>query len=67
MDLAAAVGFDAAAAHRNVQAVRPGMQVLEVSARSGKGMEPFFHLLESQLAASRGDRGTPPGASDVTP
>lgn len=39
MDLAGAVGFDAAAARANVQAVRPGMRVLEISARSGAGMD----------------------------
>jgi len=49
MDLAAAVGFEAAAAHRNIQAVRPGMQVFEVSARSGEGMEQWFRFLESRL------------------
>jgi hydrogenase nickel incorporation protein HypB len=49
MDLAAAVGFDAAAAHRNLQAVRPGMPVFEVSARSGEGMEQWFRFLESRL------------------
>src|SRR5437763_14653266 len=38
-DLAAAAEFDAAAAHRSIQAVRPGMEVFEVSARTGAGME----------------------------
>src|ERR1700680_4784372 len=33
-DLAAAVEFDRAAAHRNIQSVRPGMEILEVSAKS---------------------------------
>jgi hydrogenase nickel incorporation protein HypB len=56
MDLAAAVGFDAAAAHRNIQAVRPGMQVWEVSARSGEGMEQWLRFLEGQFAAARLDR-----------
>jgi hydrogenase nickel incorporation protein HypB len=39
MDLAAAVEFDAAAAHRNIQSVRPGLRVLEVSAKIGTGMD----------------------------
>src|ERR1700680_3839796 len=39
MDLAAAVEFDRAAAHRNIQSVRPGMEILEVSAKSGEGMQ----------------------------
>src|SRR3982751_102276 len=33
MDLAAAVEFDLAAARRNIEAVRPGMRVFEVSAK----------------------------------
>src|SRR5262249_10859354 len=37
LDLAAAVEFDAAALRRNVQAVRPGMELFEVSARTGQG------------------------------
>jgi hydrogenase nickel incorporation protein HypB len=56
MDLAAAVVFDAAAAHRNIQAVRPGMQVWEVSARSGEGMEQWLRFLEGQFATARLDR-----------
>ena len=60
MDLAAAVGFDGAAAHRNIQAVRPGMQVWEVSARSGEGMEQWLRFLEGQFAAARRDRESTP-------
>jgi len=60
MDLAAAVGFDGAAAHRNIQAVRPGMQVWEVSARSGEGMEQWLRFLEGQFAAARRDGESTP-------
>lgn len=45
LDLAEAVEFDAAAAHRSIQQVRPGMQVLEVSAKSGAGMPQWLDLL----------------------
>ncbi len=48
IDLANAVGFDAAAAHRNILAVRPGMQILELSARTGQGMEEFLQVLEER-------------------
>jgi hydrogenase nickel incorporation protein HypB len=48
MDLAAVVEFDAAAAHRNIQAVRPGMPVFEVSARTGEGMARWFEFLEAR-------------------
>jgi hydrogenase nickel incorporation protein HypB len=54
VDLAAAVEFDAAAAHRNIQAVRPGISVLEVSAKSGDGMAPFLEFLQSRLAERPG-------------
>lgn len=46
MDLAAAVEFDRDAALRNIQAVRPGMLVFELSAKSGEGMEAWFDFLE---------------------
>jgi hydrogenase nickel incorporation protein HypB len=46
MDLAAAVEFDAAALRANVERVRPGMRVLEVSAKSGAGMDEWLRLLE---------------------
>jgi hydrogenase nickel incorporation protein HypB len=50
MDLAAAVEFDAAAAHRNIQAVRPGMQVFEASAKTGEGMASWLSYLSSRKA-----------------
>jgi hydrogenase maturation protease len=53
MDLAAAVEFDAAAAHQSIESVRPGMQVFEVSAKTGGGMEDWLRFLESQDIASR--------------
>jgi hydrogenase nickel incorporation protein HypB len=52
-DLAAAVDFDAAAAQRSIQAVRPGMQVFTLSARSGEGMEQWLGFLEARRSASR--------------
>jgi hydrogenase nickel incorporation protein HypB len=42
VDLAGAVVFDREAAYRNVQEVRPGLPVLEVSARTGEGMETWL-------------------------
>jgi hydrogenase nickel incorporation protein HypB len=49
-DLAQAVEFDAAAADRNIAAVRPGMTVLSVSAKSGAGMETYLDFLRSRRA-----------------
>ena len=53
MDLAAAVEFDWRAAYGNVQAVRPGMQVLKLSARSGEGMDDYLDFLQKRLHESR--------------
>jgi len=53
IDLTEAVEFDRGAAHRNIQAVRPGMQVFEVSAKTGAGMEVWLRFLESRLGARR--------------
>ncbi|HEV2275207.1 MAG TPA: hydrogenase nickel incorporation protein HypB [Acidobacteriaceae bacterium] len=50
IDLAAAVEFDEAAAEANIQAVRPGMQVFQVSAKSGAGIEDYLRFLKSKLA-----------------
>lgn len=57
-DLADAVDFDRAAALANVEAVRPGMPVLELSAKAGAGMEEWLELLgdrrRSKVAAAVG-------------
>jgi len=53
MDLASAVEFDRSLAHSNIQAVRPGMQVFEVSAKTFQGMQEFFAFLLTRLAELR--------------
>lgn len=45
MDLAEAADFDRAAALANIESVRPGMTVFELSAKTGQGMEPFLSFL----------------------
>jgi len=50
VDLAGAVEFDLAAARDNIQRVRPGMQIIEVSAKTGEGMEAWMGLLQSRIA-----------------
>lgn len=50
MDLAAAVEFDEAAAMANIQAVRPGMQVFKVSAKTGEGMDDYLQFLVQRRA-----------------
>lgn len=50
LDLAAAVEFNWAEAERNIQAVRPGMPILALSAKTGEGMKPYIECLESRLS-----------------
>jgi hydrogenase nickel incorporation protein HypB len=45
MDLAKAVEFDEPAVMANIQAVRPGMQVFKVSAKTGAGMDQYLQFL----------------------
>jgi hydrogenase nickel incorporation protein HypB len=42
IDLAAAAEFDRDTAYRNIQQVRPGMRVLELSAKTGAGMDGWL-------------------------
>ena len=54
-DLAAAAGFEREEALRNLQEVRPGLEVRETSARTGEGMAAWLERLR-ELAASRRPR-----------
>jgi hydrogenase nickel incorporation protein HypB len=54
-DLAGVVEFDAAAAHRNIESVRPGMPVFAVSAKTGEGLEPWLQLLHARITTRRQD------------
>lgn len=45
VDLATAVEFDELAANANIQAVRPGMDVFKVSAKTNEGMDGFLQFL----------------------
>ena len=53
VDLAAAVEFDYAAAYGNIQAVRPGMQVFQLSAKTGEGVEKYLDFLGARLTDLR--------------
>ncbi len=52
-DLAEAVEFDAEATRRNIQAVRPGMRVFQLSAKTGEGVQEYLGFLAERLAESR--------------
>jgi len=52
-DLASAAEFDWSAAQANIQAVRPGMQIFRVSAKTGEGMEECLNFFGQRLAEQR--------------
>jgi hydrogenase nickel incorporation protein HypB len=49
LDLAEACDFDLQAARASIQSVRPGMQVFEVSSKTGEGMNELLSFLCSHL------------------
>ena len=52
MDLAEAVEFDLNTANANIERVRPGMQVMCVSAKTGQGMDAWLEFLAARAATS---------------
>jgi hydrogenase nickel incorporation protein HypB len=52
-DLAEAVEFDSEATRRNIQAVRPGMRIFQLSAKTGEGVEEYLEFLAARLAESQ--------------
>lgn len=52
MDLAEAAEFDREAARRSILTVRPGMRIVEVSAKTGAGMAEAETMVEGLRAAS---------------
>ena len=49
IDLAAAVEFDGEQARQSIQSVRPNMEIFELSARKGQGMEHWIQSLEQRM------------------
>ncbi|GEM84199.1 MAG: hydrogenase nickel incorporation protein HypB [Meiothermus sp.] len=56
IDLAEAVEFDRQAMYRNLREVRPGIEILEVSAKRGTGMAAWLERLEHALQTKRSQR-----------
>jgi hydrogenase nickel incorporation protein HypB len=50
-DIAEAVGYDRDAARRSMSQVNPGIVILELSARSGAGMDEWIALIEERARA----------------
>lgn len=57
-DLAQIVEYDWTAARRNIESVRPGIQVFEVSAKTGAGMKEWIDHL--RVSAAIGSEHAPP-------
>lgn len=53
IDLATAVEFDYATVYSNIQAVRPGMQVFQLSAKTGQGSDIYLDFLVMRLMELR--------------
>jgi hydrogenase nickel incorporation protein HypB len=53
IDLAAATQFDRAAAVANIQTVHPDLPVIELSAKTGEGMEQWVDFLDRHIASKR--------------
>jgi hydrogenase nickel incorporation protein HypB len=51
IDMAAAAEFDSAAAWESIQSVRPGMKILELSAKTGAGMEEWLRFMDVARAS----------------
>jgi hydrogenase nickel incorporation protein HypB len=56
-DIAEAVGFDRAAAVASIEAVRPGMKIIDSSSKAAGGLAAWFAELDSRLAARRQGSG----------
>jgi hydrogenase nickel incorporation protein HypB len=52
-DLSKATSFDRQAALANIQSVRPGLPVIEVSARTGEGMPQWLQFLSDRRSATQ--------------
>ena len=52
MDLAEAVEFDAAAARRNIEAVRPGIPIFQSSVKTNTGLEEILSWMKSVMVYS---------------
>jgi hydrogenase nickel incorporation protein HypB len=52
-DLAAVVEFDEEIARRNIRAVRPGMEIFKLSAKTGDGMTEYLEYLDRRRLHTR--------------
>lgn len=55
IDLSEAVEFDLDAARASIHSVRPGMEILEVSAKTGAGMQDWLSYLRNGIRPGEGN------------
>ncbi len=55
IDLAEAVGFDRQLALNNIQKVRPGVRVVETSAKTGEGMDEWIEFVKQCWSMKQGE------------
>ncbi|MFN8059886.1 MAG: hydrogenase nickel incorporation protein HypB [Vicinamibacterales bacterium] len=60
IDLAVACETDLPAMRDNLRSIRPGIRILETSARTGAGVDDWVAFLVDTFRASRGDRADAP-------
>jgi hydrogenase nickel incorporation protein HypB len=53
IDLSAAADFDRAAAHAAIHAVRPSLEIIELSAKTGEGFAAWIAHLQQRIALSQ--------------
>jgi hydrogenase nickel incorporation protein HypB len=53
MDIAEVLEFDRDAMRRNIETVKPGMPVFELSAKTGLGMDAWIHFLSERIVEKR--------------
>jgi hydrogenase nickel incorporation protein HypB len=58
IDLSEAAGFDRSSALANIRSINPEVQVFEVSARTGQGMENWYAYLAAALESSSFERAS---------
>jgi hydrogenase nickel incorporation protein HypB len=68
MDMVGAADFDLPAARRNIESVRPGMQIFELSSKTELGMEELLAFLRAQRPLLRWRKSEVPvvGPTDST-
>ena len=64
-DIADAVGFDRAAAYRSMREVNPAIEIVELSARTGTGIDGWMGLLERGIALKRSGQAAGPATASM--